>query len=708
MLEIRMEENMASKKNNNFKTRDKIVLIASIIIIVLLAIIILGDKMAQKKEEETLQELSTSEDLSSNNNVNLDNIYINEVNASGYIELYNNDQVDVDLSNLSLYLNGEKIYSFEDNTSISSKDYLVVETSNTLGQGEHDIISLGDDTMSSYLGTRGRYLTIPTLSESQSYGYTDTNFTATSIMTQTKNGNNSKASLIESNNDIDFNIYGGYYDNNIELTLSCGEGKTIYYTTDGETPTTESTVYTGAIQITDASGSDLPLTSEVSEQNNDSYTSSSSSKGTVIRAIAVDENGVASEVYTQTYYIGQRSSSDVKNYATISITINPEDFSDYFTGIYVKGTSYESALARGLQTSNYANYLNDESREVTVEYFEKSKDKTYEGNLSLSVIDDYSVSTSQKSLLLSSSTSSNWEGSTLNDFFGGENNTLTLSTNLTDNTYKIREYLAANLLEDTKVASYNLTPVSVFINGEYWGLYCLRQTIDESYIAKTYSLDESDVVVATTTGEVSNSEHASYGESYTELVKWISNHDMTDEDNYDYAEARIDMDSYIQFMAANIYLSNAYVDSDTKYVWRTVSNSGDGEYNDGKWRYVYTPLDGTMENANSSGLASATINSYLFEAYTNDEMFMSLLENEEFKAKLVAQMQDYANNYFNNENIEASIDLVTDILEKGTEYSYKRFISSSSLSTSYSNELDTIREFFETRKDYILKYSNEL
>ena len=143
-------------------------------------------------------------------------------------------------------------------------------------------------------------------------------------------------------------------------------------------------------------------------------------------------------------------------------------------------------------------------------------------------------------------------------------------------------------------------------------------------------------------------------------------------------------------------------------MWRTVSTSGDGEYNDGKWRYVYTPLDGTMENANSNGLASATINSYLFEAYTNDEMFMSLLENEEFKAKLVAQMQDYANNYFNSENIEASIDLVTDILEKGTEYSYKRFISSSSLSNSYSNQLDAIREFFETRKDYILKYSNEL
>ena len=697
---------MASK--NKFKTRDKIIIAISVVIIIILAIIIVSDKMAQKDEEKTLENLETATDISLNSNVNLENVYINEVSASGYVELYNNDQTKADLSNLSLYLNGEKIYSFEDNTSLDSKDYLVVETGLALGSGEHDIVSLGDDTMENYLGTRGRYLTVPTLTADQSFGYTDTSFTSTAIMSQTKNGNNSKATIVKSTDDVSFSVYGGYYDNDISLSLEAAEGKTIYYTTNGETPTTESNIYTDEIKISNASGTDLTLTKEVAEQNNDSYITTSSSKGTVIRAIAVDADGNVSNVYTQTYYIGQKSSSDVKNYACLSITINPEDFADYFNGIYVKGTGYESALARGLQASDYSNFLTADEKDVTVEYYEKSKDKTYEGNLKLSVINDYSVSTSQKSLLLSSDSDLNWEGSSLNKFFGGTNNSLTLTTNLTDNTYKIREYLAANLLEDTKVASLSLTPVSVFINGEYWGLYCLRATIDEGYIADTYSLDESDVVVSTTTGEVSNSNHSEYGEEYADLVSWIAKHDMADEDNYDYAEARIDMDSYIQFMAANLYLSNAYLDSDTKYVWRTVSEDGETEYSDGKWRYVYTPLDGTMENASSNGLASATINSYLFDAFHDDKMFMSLIDNEEFRAKLIQTMEDFANNTFNEENVNEAITAVTDMLEKGTEYSYKRFISSGSLSSAYSSELDTIREFFETRKDYILKYTNEI
>ena len=240
---------MATNKFKKLKTKDRIVIILSIAIIIILAAIIIQDKISQTKEEETLYELTTSTTSSSNITTDLDNIYINEVNESGWIELYNSDTEKEDISGLSIYLNGDKIYTFADNTTIDAKDYLVVETKTTLGTTTHDIIALGDDTMTSYLGTSGRYIVIPKLSSGQSYGYTDLTFTSTSIMSQTKNGNNSKATLVESDEDINFSVIGGYYDSEFSLELSANSNKTIYYTTDGSIPTTDSTIYTGEILL---------------------------------------------------------------------------------------------------------------------------------------------------------------------------------------------------------------------------------------------------------------------------------------------------------------------------------------------------------------------------------------------------------------------------------------------------------------------------
>ncbi len=102
---------------------------------------------------------------------------------------------------------------------------------------------------------------------------------------------------------------GGTYSSAQTVTLTANETATIYYTTDGTTPTTGSTVYTGAISI---------------------------SAGTTLKYFAVDSAGNSESVKTETYVIsvvkvpdtGQTTSHTATFGEDSDYTINPPSYTD--------------------------------------------------------------------------------------------------------------------------------------------------------------------------------------------------------------------------------------------------------------------------------------------------------------------------------------------------------------------------------------------
>lgn len=90
---------------------------------------------------------------------------------------------------------------------------------------------------------------------------------------------NSIAVLYKTNSDLtaSANIAGGTYSSAQSIILTPSRTASIYYTTDGTTPTSSSKKYTAAINIASSS---------------------------TLKFIAIDSNGVSSSVYTETYVIG--------------------------------------------------------------------------------------------------------------------------------------------------------------------------------------------------------------------------------------------------------------------------------------------------------------------------------------------------------------------------------------------------------------------
>ena len=108
-----------------------------------------------------------------------------------------------------------------------------------------------------------------------------------------------------------FSLNGGVYEEAIEVSLA-GEGD-IYYTLNGDVPTTSSTKYSEPFVI-EPSTTTPP-------------------KGTVIRA-AVIKDGETSYVSSNTYFVGEGMWDYVGNYPFVNLIATQYDLWDSSNGIY--------------------------------------------------------------------------------------------------------------------------------------------------------------------------------------------------------------------------------------------------------------------------------------------------------------------------------------------------------------------------------------
>ena len=679
---------------------DTIVLLVSCIALVALIYLVKLSNYKARMEQEDLAKTGSiyqSQRTESPLYEMVEYIAINEVNQSGWIELYNLEKkADIVLTNCYITVNGIIKYTLTEEDVIKAGEYLCIEGLGRIGTTEHDIIGICDEEKNNL-----KNLMLPKLEREESYGCIPDGGIQYAYLTASKESTNTTSNRIKKDQLV-FSVPGGFYTESFPLELSASVSSTIYYTLDGSEPTKESNVYTEPILIENKSGSKIQYAIAEGIDYQYSYSPSSISIGMVVRAMTVDKNRICSPIETQSYFVGLEKAGDIKDIPVISIVTAPKNLFDYFIGIYVSGRSREDALAKGENGSESANFLNGWEREVHIEYFEPRKDKTYEGQMSTSIIKDNTISTPQKSFLLSAQGGA-FPGSSLKDYYNEISNRLVLQTNRDDNNYKIREYLAVKLLSGVSVGTPDLRPCNVFINGEYWGCYMLQAQYDERYIKTHFNVDEEDVVIAQNR---IISKKPDYQLELNKLYDFVIYKDLSKEENYDWVKARLDIHNYLEYFCANMYLANAEYGMNQLVMWRSANEQGSG-YEDGRWRFLMPELDNTMKNGKSGKIASSSINTFLQYGVTNDVFFRSLIKNNDFKKRLNTVMTDMADNLFTEEKVNLEITVISNQMKKPVENSYRRFIGYPG-DSFYASEVDKIVGFFEKRRKYILFYTNEV
>jgi len=661
-----------------------------------------------------------------------------------WLELYNGSGEAVDISGYGL-ADGKKNlfkYVFPEGTVIPAGGYLMVCCDDGLAStdaSEHHVpfkLSASGETI--YL-THPAYgtldvLEVPAAETDISYGRCEDASGTLSNLTPTPNASNNTAQRVVVVAAPEFSVESGFYASEFQLSITAPEGCTIRYTTDGTDPRTSATArnYENDLRIYDntsepnvhSAGKDITL-------YEDADPNFKVDKGHVIRAVCTDAQGNCSDVLTKSYYVG-KTAAYYQDMKVVSLVTDPANLFDEQIGIYVVGKAYYDwrnsagfdAAMDAWDTRNPTNYNQsgkEWERPAAVQVFEQGA-LAYEGNVGIRITGNASRSNQQKSIRLYAR--SDYGNSKMDyAFFDGltdingepiaEFDKVTIRNHGNDGSdAQMRDDIAQELAADMALSCQASEECILFIDGEFWGFYTLKERLEDDYIQSHYGIDKNNVTTIKV-GEIEGD--MIVGQSYIDFYDWAISADMRDPDNYQRVCDTIDMQSFMDYITLENYICNwdwcNEFGTNNWHMWRVNEPVEGNPYGDGKWRYM------VFDTEYAAGLYNDAKTSHAFDAFGNmskdrtwkniGALFFKLLENDTFKAEFDANYRRHVETSFDYETrVKPLIDSYKAQRKDATCTTFKRFQGSwgERLASQYDMSIQMLHNFYKNRARYALQY----
>ena len=617
-----------------------------------------------------------------------------------WIELYNPTDRAVNLSGAGLSDDAETPLKWVfPSVNIQPKGYLIVfcsdkdtkspelHTNFKISGGNEELVLSTSD------GKKISSVIVPVLGNDETYGYASDG--SLKILSATPGADNagSKTAREAGLAKPIFSKESGFYSSTIKLTIKAAEGTTIYYTTDGSVPTTSSQKYSSEITINDRSNDKAVLMYKkgtTADKNSEQFPNREFEKATVIRAIAVDANGKTSPVTTATYFIGSSIQSKYKSVSVISVVSDPNGLYNSKTGIFVAGDVFTkwrkenpNAPLDGSSQGNYNQRGRDWERDAHIDYFVNGELQFGE-DVGIRTHGGWSRNSQQKSLKfyfrsdygesklkyeLFESNRNHYDNKKIKEYKrfmirnGGNDSFLLL--------YK--DPWTQACLKNFPFATQADKLVICFLDGEYWGLYTMNEVYDNNYIEENYGIDADDAIMikvgALEEGVESDLKY------WEDAVNFVKKNDMSKAENYKKACEYFDMDSFAEYIAAEVYIGNE------DWIWnnwaafrsRTVTNK---KYHDGKWRFMLYDTEYAMDlyGSGSNYKYDDTLRQLCNGEGHLGPMFKSLLKSSEFKSRFILACEDVMNIAFNPNSASKLLDQYHKTYSPYIEQHFKRYV----------------------------------
>ncbi|MBO5130395.1 MAG: lamin tail domain-containing protein [Oscillospiraceae bacterium] len=404
----------------------------------------------------------------------------------------------------------------------------------------------------------------------------------------------------------------------ITVTLN-GEGP-LYYTTDGSVPTSSSQRYTSPIVLDST---------------------------TVIRVVSLEEGKLPSDVVTASYIINENHTLPV-----ISISADPDELFGS-TGIYTQ-------------------YRADREIQCNLKLFEDGEGFTIDCGLKL--YGHTGLINPKKSFKV------NFRGrygaSTLNyPVWGDEGpyvyDSLCIRAGQDYPKSIFRDELFTSLCREfsDKALAQRDKFCILYVNGEYFGIYCMKEAWTELMYAQNMGGSPENV-------EIIQAPVGMDSEIYA-LNKYCRTHDQKTDEYYNYLDSQIDLDSLIDWMIMEGYCTNSDVQQNLRYF-----RSTDTGY---KWQYAFYDLDWTFNYHTTFRHIFSSDQTWQHMTITKN-----LIKNPIFRDKFLTRLAEAMETTLSNENVIARIEYYENLLDPEVERERNRW---SSTYEAWKREVQALKDF---------------
>lgn len=496
-----------------------------------------------------------------------------------------------------------------------------------------------------------------------------------------------------------FSSPGGFYNDSIELSLDCVYANHhIRFTTNGNTPTADSRIYEGPMTLDRQLYSSSNIYTIQISPDDLVYIPDSVRHAIVIRAAVFDENdSCISNTSTNTYLINGVGNTE-RSLAVMSICADSLALFDYETGIFVPGVFFNPDSPN--HTGNYYQKGRDWEREVNVEFYEPNNNSGINQTCGLRAHGNMSRRYPAKGMKIYAR--DEYGKKRFNyDFF---HDSIVSFKHLIIKPFAIfephlgsQDYFCTTLARQLDVAAPYIRPIQLYLNGEYWGVYFLQEKMDERYLEDHYDVDpENCNIIGSWLGEVEYGTNV----SYSQMISWFSNADLTDDMVYEQAYEMIDMHNFIDYYILETFIGNWDWPGNNMRCWQE---------NDGLWQWLFFDGDATLINNTSNAFPNAAVFTPP-EAWGNHPvdklLFGQLLKNSQFRSTFIARATELCNGVFKDDNTFPIFHEIVEILRPRISAQRERFGYPES-DNSWNHWNGVVENYLQHRNQHYLSSMND-
>lgn len=613
-----------------------------------------------------------------------------------WIEIYNASTETINLSDYYLtddFAEQDK-WQFPLGTYILPSDFILVWADDDTSENEHlhANFKLSKEGESLFLmkkvGTDFILIDlfqIPALPQNTSYGRTTDGGASLAIFGRYSLAASNNINLPFNNEEVNFSLAAGFYSTGTQLTLSTtNPNAQIYYTTDGKRPDENDILYTNEPIILNTT--------------------------TFIRATVVVPNFAPSPPVENFYLIDKNYAMPVVHIGTDSINL----WNDY-AGIYTTGKGGIHVYC----STERRNWNQPWKRWSTVTFFAEDGNIGFEKAAKIKISGNCSRGHKMKSIGVSLEDDATTEYPLFDHLPYTDYRQFKLRNSGNDSeSMLMRDGAIQTILQgQTDIDLMAYRPVILYVNGEYFGIYGLREVMNEKYVKQHHGAEEPDVL--NNRWSVYPGVIAGDLTDWDALSAWVTASDLSIPENYEYFKSQVDINPFIDYFLAEMYVANDDWPGNNMRMWRDPNDPAS------KWRWLLFDMDVSTNFGLQGWACPFPFCDYLDHCLDPDsgvfsnlppstEWMRKLVQNPDFLNEFMQRHCTFAQTIFAPERVEHFADSLANLIRPEVPSHIEHWLNApeemgetvwtpggGSLS-AWEEKVDRFKQFFEQRFDHTL------